>query len=579
MKKTLIMSALAIALTGCGNDTVNLPEQPQPAWGNSTSVTTKSGHIYGFDANESVYAWLGIPYAEPPVGDLRWQKPMPKAAWDTPLDAFEKGEVCSQSDGDYNPKGSEDCLTLNVWRPKTDATDLPVYIWIHGGGNTGGNSIEHAEYNGARYAEEANVIVMSMNYRIGPMGWLAHPALRTGDKETDSGNFGTLDIVQSLKWVEDNIDVFGGNADNVTIQGQSAGGMNVISMLLSPKATGLFDRGVVISGVNQFYSMEQAETQGQEILLQALVNDGTAADAEAAATHVAGMSNDEIATYLRTKSSPEVFGSLMPSGAGLYKMKALFADGEVIVADGSEAFAKDTQPNKVPVITGTGRDEAALFLYFDPSTAFQPHFNTTENASSDLWKLNSVDDLARDLTANGHPVYAYQFAWGAHKQDGSGGFTLPGGGQVPDIQISGSTHNIDTPFFFGNIDDLLSNPGLSGLIFAPDTRESRVNLSEAIMSYTANFARTGEPGSGVDGSQTEWTAWSNDAGDDKLMVLGIDGDQAELTMTSDEVTLTSVKDNIETASDSEAALIALEAGRFCAEAMVLQDKDPADCGM
>ncbi len=510
-------------------------QKPALRWQQSTHVDAACGPIEGINANEQVFAWLGIPFAEKPE---RWQKPVTKAAWGNVFDASSPSPYFYQSNADFSDLiGTDDCLSVNVWRPNTDATDLPVYVWIHGGGFTVGNSIEHEEYNGASFAEKANVVFVSMNYRLGPLGWFTHPSLNTGDAENDSGNYGTLDIIESLRWVQNNIHAFGGNRNNVTIHGQSAGAMNVVSMLLAPKANGLFHQAIVHSGLQRVYSMEEGHRQANQSLQKMLVNEGTAADLDAALVHLDAMSDSDILGYLKAQSEHALFDSLPREGNGIYAINAIFADGNVIVNDGLDAFTNGTYPNKVPVMTGSTKDETALFLIFGaPQLAQNPAlFNDVKNVTTGLWKFSGVDDLAAKITAAGVPVYAYEFTWNAYNTDGSGGFELPG---TPLHAFSGSTHNVDVPFFFGNTHTLLSGPMLKNNIYLAENEVSRQQLSETIIAYTANFAWTGNPGKGVNGTQVQWQAWSNDVDAKKLIEFGTqaNGVSPRLTMQTSVVT-------------------------------------------
>ncbi|MBU2430897.1 MAG: carboxylesterase family protein, partial [Proteobacteria bacterium] len=191
---------------------------------------TTEGKVVGEeDTQTRTISWKAIPYASPPVGNLRWQSPRPPEKRNDVLHAEEFCQVCPQySDTDLNPEtpqiivGQEDCLYLNIWSPKNAAKDLPVFFWIHGGGN----SIQWPALSwldGGILARRGNMVVVTINYRLGPMGFFNHPALKTSDKETDSGNFALLDQIAALKWVQANIKNFGGNPDNITIAGESAG--------------------------------------------------------------------------------------------------------------------------------------------------------------------------------------------------------------------------------------------------------------------------------------------------------------------------------------------------------------------
>lgn len=244
--------AAAIWIAGCK------PVSAPPAAAGETSVVAKidSGEIAGIAAG-GVEAFLGIPYAAPPLGELRWRAPQPVSPWEGVRQATTYGSDCIQAPNDIEKiqtVPSEDCLYVNVWRPGTGAAGstevgtgekLPVLVWIHGGGFVGGGS-SIPWYDGSAFARNG-IVVVSLNYRLGRLGFFAHPALlATGDRPT--GNFGFLDQIAALEWVQRNIAVFGGDPANVTLMGQSAGGASVLALLTSPAAQGLFQQVVILSG-------------------------------------------------------------------------------------------------------------------------------------------------------------------------------------------------------------------------------------------------------------------------------------------------------------------------------------------
>lgn len=239
----LLLAATAL-VAGC-DDTQARPD--------GMVVETESGPVVGVDAG-GVESWLGIPYAAPPVGELRWRAPEPAASWDEPLDATEYGPGCLQAKPTPLTESligvdrtDEDCLTLNVHRPAGDADDLPVMVWIHGGGFVYGSGSQPT-YNSPELVKRG-IVLVTLNYRLGRLGFLAHPALQEGDDHV--GNFGLLDQVAALEWVQDNITAFGGDRDNVTVFGESAGGMSVNALMSSPEAEGLFDRAISESGLGR----------------------------------------------------------------------------------------------------------------------------------------------------------------------------------------------------------------------------------------------------------------------------------------------------------------------------------------
>jgi len=217
----------------------------------SPQVKTSSGVVEGKE-EETVRAFLGIPYAAPPVGDLRWKPPVPAAKWSGVRKAAEFGAHCMQGDvfGDMvfrDPGGSEDCLSLNVWVPsKPSSSKLPVMVWIYGGGFVAGTTSE-ARQDGTHLAQKG-VVVVSLNYRLGIFGFLVHPELAKESGHNSAGNYGLLDQLLALTWVHENIAAFGGDPENVTIFGESAGSFSVSAQMASPLAKGLFQKAIGESG-------------------------------------------------------------------------------------------------------------------------------------------------------------------------------------------------------------------------------------------------------------------------------------------------------------------------------------------
>ena len=233
----------------------------------SLQVVTSSGIAEGSIEN-NVFKWNDIPYAKPPIGDLRWKAPrMIENNSNTIMSR--NGNFCIQRTSilggsaqfSNDPiSGSEDCLYLDIYAPKKKSDEsLPVMFWIHGGGNTSGLK---DLYDFSKFVRKHNVIVVVINYRLGPLGWFTHPAIQDFQNGLDkTSNFGTLDIISALEWVNTNISLFGGNPDNITIFGESAGGHNVLSLLVSSKAKGLFHKAISMSGYTESISLEDAYKQ------------------------------------------------------------------------------------------------------------------------------------------------------------------------------------------------------------------------------------------------------------------------------------------------------------------------------
>ena len=341
-----IVAALGILASSAPADELHVQTQSGPIRGDYTNVLGE------------VRAFLGIPFAAPPVGDLRWQPPQPYAPWSEVRDATAFGMSCLQPDtllGQTEGEFSEDCLYLNVWTPAAVAAeDLPVMVWIHGGGFASGSGSQSAT-NGTALAREG-VVVVGINYRLGPFGFLAHPGLSAENEQGVSGNYGLLDQIAALQWVRDNISAFGGDPDNVTIFGVSAGGLSVCSLLTSPLAEGLFHRAIVESGAaagmmaplrSDDPDVRSMEDIGR-IVAERFDIEGEGAEAVAALRAV-----DAETLLARAEPSIGLFGG------GLKFWPCV--DGVVLPAEPAAALAAGDVPD-VPVLLGTTTDEATIFV-------------------------------------------------------------------------------------------------------------------------------------------------------------------------------------------------------------------------
>ena len=452
-------------------------------------AVTRFGVLRGRPDDADTWSWKGIPFAAPPVGELRWRAPRDPAPWAGVRDASRFGGRAVQ----FNPigggiSGTEDCLYLNVWRPRDAETGLPVYVWIHGGGNSLGAADMVPDYYGHRVASASRVVFVSVNYRLGPFGWLALPALREGvSAEDDSGNFGTLDLVHALCWIRDNIAAFGGDPRTVMISGESAGGMNVLSLIASPLARGLFHRALVQSGVSATTSPAKAEERAAAMLADLLVRDRRARDREEAAGVAAGMSDAEVRTYLRGTSARRILARYEGGSFGMADNPSLIRDGTVLPAEGYRVFGTGAYANRVPVVIGSNADEVKLFQAFNRSADWRGDlYQASTRFGSDRWKADSVDGVARRLSAHPDqpPVFAYQFRWGALRDDGSS--VMPGrwGRRL------GAFHSLEIPFFLGT--DTV-NGVMGWFLFSRKNEPGRRALSAAMMAAIARFIRTGDP--------------------------------------------------------------------------------------
>ncbi len=474
------------------------------------TVDAASGPITGELVEEgAARAFLGIPYAEPPVGELRWKRPVPRAPWAEPLDATKLGKPCTQLSplgSGFDPKTSEDCLTLNVWTPSVlpaSGAPLPVMVWIHGGGFVLGSSAE-AQYDGRRLASEAGAVVVSLNYRLGPMGFLALPELAAEDADGGStGNYGLEDQRLALAWVKENAAAFGGDPSNVTIFGESAGGMSVCDHLVSPGSAGLFHRAIIQSGpCTTVTPLDAASAQGAEL---------------AAAVGCADLA------CLR-QASAEVLWEALPSGDFLFGGGASWGpvlDGAVLPDHPGAALAKGDFA-KVPVMVGSNADEATLFFTLADATiadegAFAalaeqlaPGFGddivaqypTGEFGSAQAAAEAAIGDAgfvcpsrrtARAVAAAGESAFVYHFT---HAPSG----VLFGDGL-------GAFHSAEIRYVFR----------VPGQLMPYELDEAELGLSDTMIGYWSRMAASGDPnGAGA----TPWPVY-DEASD---VVLGLNTD-------------------------------------------------------
>ncbi len=522
------------------------PAPPEPA--PETRRALQQGEVVGYVTEDDAHAWLGIPFATPPVGDLGWRAPRPPESWSGLLEAVEFGASCVQFAGMSGPgsgaegaelAGDEDCLYLNVFAPPfppgevpTGEERLPVMVWIHGGGNSVGDALP---YEGSLLAKAGPVVVVTIHYRLGVFGWFAHASLRDGaDRADASGNFGTLDVVAALEWVRDNIAAFGGDPDRVLVFGESAGGTDTHAMLLSPRAAGLFHRAIAQSGSAQTTPLHEAENyadaetspgapySSSELLLDLVQRDGKASDRAGAKSVVSEMSAAEIATYLRGKSPDELLAFFGGAGfGGMYPSPELIRDGYVLPETSAKEAFESGRYNHVPTILGTNRDEVKLFALANSHNlahlgglplwvSDRPMYDAASEYATKKWKLRGVDDPARGMRAHQSDVWAYRFDWDELRSPL--GWDLPG--------IVGAAHALEIPFVFG----WLTLGPVTPIVFDPDNAETDRVLSDAMMSYWTEFAYTGNPDRGRHGDLQPWPAWGLEPGAAKLLVFDTTND-------------------------------------------------------
>ena len=531
--------ALLALLAACGAST---PQPPPRVTAPDSARQLPTGAVVGFAHPAGGLAWLGIPYAAPPVGDLRWRAPHPAPQWPGQREALAFGSPCLQigsplggagKQGEHT--GSEDCLYLNVYAPRMTEVEarkakLPVMVWIHGGGNTIGHG---GFYDGGQLAVAGKVVVVTFNYRLGPMGWFMHPALaepaagQTANPLDASGNYGTLDTLAVLHWLQATAEAFGGDPTNVTVFGESAGGTNTLALLISPLAEGLMQRAIVESGGLGFSSVTEAThyhdagghaNSSAEVLARLLIASGRARDRTAAVAAVAAMTSHDIAAYLRSTDPWAVFAAFGANGLMGPRLPDVIQDGVVLrQGDPLALLANPATHLAVPTLLGTNRDETKLFMAFDPRHVYRAFglpvllkdgddYDRSARYAAMAWKVRGVDEIATALTNARQTVFTYRWDW---DEEGTRfGF-------INLSRMLGAAHGLEIPFVFGHFD---IGPQ-TGLLFTAANAAGREELSAAMLSYWANFARRGTPDRGVDDQLVPWTAWTNMAGVPKLMLL------------------------------------------------------------
>jgi para-nitrobenzyl esterase len=469
-------------------------------------VKLESGTIEGthFSVAKDELAFLGVPYAAPPVGELRWKPPQMVKKWNGTRKATEFGAPCPQLPAKWFPyiAGNEDCLCLNVWVPRLSAkAKLPVLVYFHGGSNTQGYS-QMTPLGPA--LSRRGLVVVSANYRLGPFGFLAHPALTAESEHHSSGNYGLLDQLQALRWVRDNISRFGGDPGSITVIGQSAGAVDICLLMASPMATGLFQRAIMESGDCQsVFNKDIRKTVpynsvggGAEETGERFASDLGVTDSPDALKKLRGISSDEI---LKAWSEDRQvhFDAIV--------------DGWVIPEQPAKTFA-DGRQMRVPVLVGSNANEATVFGHGGPKTVDDYRKYLAEDtgkyadqefrvypASTDAEVaaryLQLQDDffaygaysMARAMTRVGQRAYLYDFSFVETGKRAS----------------LGAYHGMELKF--------LSNS------FPANWEHNRDDemLGEAIRTYWTQFAKTGNPnGRGL----AEWPAY--DGPSDQLLDFG-----------------------------------------------------------
>jgi para-nitrobenzyl esterase len=468
----------------------------------------ESGEIEG-ETEDALRIFKDIPYAAPPIGDLRWRAPKPPFSWTGVHQAKEFGPACPQAvskDIAANDM-SEDCLTLNVWSSaRRPEARLPVMVWVHGGGFSTG-SARMKLYDGANLARKG-VVLVTINYRLGYLGFFGHPLLteeaRVGNEPT--ANFGLLDQLAALQWVKRNIEAFGGDPSNVTLFGESAGGISILALMTTPAARGLFHKAIIQSGGGRWIAPSLTERSGKFL---------AAYDYGEKAVRAFGLKPENALTGLRSKSWREIRDTLrtIPELAD----QTPFLDGQLLTDQIEPVFRRGEQA-RVPVIVGANSYEGVLLRgafkistnevlqavapqLDDLSELYPRQLIMTPNFLADhIWgDANFVEParmIARTTSHAGQTVYHYGFDF-----------------QPPLLRLLGGTpHGLEVAYAFGNLRRVIPFPLI--LMMHPHNHE----VSRLMVQYWTNFAKTGDPNGG---GALEWPRFAER--DEETLVFGNDG--------------------------------------------------------
>ena len=493
-------------------------------------IETSSGIVDGYKKGRVAF-WDDIPYAKPPIGDLRWKAPRKIINSKNKITSKENN-FCVQRpsslggvDGDGDFVGTEDCLYLDVTAPiKKTSNLLPVMFWIHGGGNTSGLK-DLYDFN--KMVKRHNVIVVRINYRLGPFGWFTHPSIQDYQSGKDkSSNFGTLDIISALEWTKENIELFGGDPNNITIFGESAGGHNVFSLLVSENSRGLFHKAISMSGYTTSVNPNDAYKQSQksstsahtssEIIKKILATKNYSDDS---------YSEEDVRNILYNLTTDEFFQHYYDRET-YEEIPLLTSDGLVIPKIGlRDALYEKDHINSVPTIAGSNRDEVKLWIgtaeYF-VNLEFSPvgsvlnipkvklkdedAFEAFNYYRSNAWKIRGVDIPLKGLHASGNNnLYAYRYDWDDHRRYVVADFK----------KLIGAAHATEIPLLAGN-SKLVGGYPLSDLIYPPG--RSKLFTSRNMMKFWTNFAKTGKPGKSTNSVKWESIVNNGDLGNSYIIL-------------------------------------------------------------
>jgi para-nitrobenzyl esterase len=506
MSRAVLAFVFAGIACGCSSQPAAPPDGP-------TTVTTVEGVVQGA-FTEDGRQWLGIPYAAPPVGPLRFLPPKDVTPWTTPLRTVAAGHECPQLSFAATPTlvdgSDEDCLYVNVWAPRAAVTNAPVFVWIYGGGFTLGSGGDRM-YSGEALAAQTNAIIVTFNYRLGALGWISHPELAAEEGVTTSPSPGLLDQQAALRWVQRNIAAFGGDPTDVTLAGESAGAISVCAHLAAPGSRGLFQRAIVESGICQssaeFATPAAADDQGSRL-----------------AAAVGCTTPGSVMSCLRATPPETLLAALPTREANFGATGDTFGpvvDGTVLPTIPLDAI-RAGQWAAVPTILGSNVNEGDLFMYlWTVDTGAPPTSSDLRASLAVIFDSAQVDQIAAQYPVDTDPVNAFShiitegvFACSARRTARAivaAGvpaylyqFTYPY--VVPAISGVVAGHSFEIPFVFRN-----------GFLGAQMSDEE-LAVADQVDGYWFRFAQFGDPnGTPEGGNALVWPAY--DAASDQNLVI------------------------------------------------------------
>ncbi len=481
---------------------------------NDTIVETTSGPVSGIK-EDGVYRYLGIPYAAPPIGDRRWKPPVPPQPWKMIRPAIRFGPACCQSMLSLDPsieEVSEDCLYLNVWTPSIKPSDsLPVMVYLHGGGFARGSGSSPV-YNQPFLARKG-IVLVTVNYRLGAFGFLAHPALSSESHTASSGNYGLMDQIEALTWVQRNAGRFGGDPGNITLFGQSAGGASVTALMASPLSEGLFHRAIAQSCGYAPLSIRELSEPGEDRAAMETLGLKFAAvlglpQNECSASSLRSLPWQEVVSAWETSVQNVTAGSGIP---GAWAMNHIVVDGYVLTRSPGAVFNSGQQRN-IPFMTGITADEGTLLAQLFHISSREKYISYIKKrfgrcseqvlqrypASGDSSVPEALGKLLGDSFTCGASIlaermcviqphtYLYKFS----AQPKMLVLRMPG---VQEYKGQfGCYHSAELPYVFNSLK-------------GPAVEENDRTLAEEIMGYWTRFAISGNPNGG---NSVFWPAYS-----------------------------------------------------------------------